>query len=317
MSSPELRLATRSSPLALWQAREVERRLRAAHHGLHVHLVEVSSSGDRSPSAAVADIPADGVFVDEARAAVLAGRADVAVHSAKDLPSVAAGGLVIGAVPFRGDPRDALVGATLADLAPGAVVATGSPRRRAQLAWLRPDLTFTALRGNIATRLSKVPPGGAVVVAVAALDRLGLRHEAAYVLSPAEMLPQVGQGAVALECREEDGSTALLLGAIDDPSAHLSLDAERGFLARLGAGCDTPAGALATVAGARVSLEALLASSDGRVLARTRVEGVFDEAGGAGSDDVVPGALAAALGAQAAEELLGGVGQVSGGLPLL
>src|SRR5262249_28387159 len=162
----------------------------------------------------------------EVQEAVLAGRADVAVHSAKDLPSVTAPGLVIAAIPERGDPRDALVGATFDALPTGARVGTGSVRRRAQLAHRRDDLTFGGLRGNIPTRLDKAAQFDAVVVAAVALDRLGLSARIAERLDPAVMLPQVGQGAIAVECRDDDTETRQALAGIDDADAHIALTAE-------------------------------------------------------------------------------------------
>jgi hydroxymethylbilane synthase len=214
-----------------------------------------------------------GVFVKEVQAAVLDGRADLAVHSAKDLPSLTAPGLVLAAFPVREDPRDALVGATLDGLGPGALVATGSVRRRAQLAWVRPDLRFTGLRGNVPTRLTKVPPDGAVVVAVAALSRLGLRDRVSEVLDPSVMLPQVGQGAIAVECRAGDSPALSLVATIDDRSVRTAVESERSFLARLGGGCDLPVGAYARVASGQISVSGLLASPDGRVLLRETVSG--------------------------------------------
>ena len=187
--------------------------------GLAVELVLITTSGDQRRDVPVWELGGQGVFVKEVQAAVLDGRADLAVHSAKDLPSWTAEGLVLEAVLERADARDALVGSRLADLQPGALVATGSVRRRAQLAWVRPDLTFAGLRGNIGTRLDRVPDGGAVVVAAAALARLGLLGRAAEILPPAIMLPQVGQGAIAVECRAGDGDTRAALAAIDDADA--------------------------------------------------------------------------------------------------
>jgi hydroxymethylbilane synthase len=274
-----LRLATRGSALARWQADEVARLLEAAHPGLTVTPVVVSTDGDRRQDVPISALGGQGVFVKDVEIAVLDGRADAAVHSAKDLPSTTLAGLVLAAVPVRGDVRDALVGARLDDLAPGAPVATGSVRRRAQLAWLRPDLTFLDLRGNIATRLERVPAGGAAVVAAAALQRLGLADGAAEVLSVDVMLPQVGQGALAVECRADDAATAGLLAAIDDPRTRVCVDAERAFLARLGGGCDLPVGALARVdAAGEVVLEGLLASDDGRIVLRTQRRGPLAEA---------------------------------------
>jgi hydroxymethylbilane synthase len=255
-------------------------------------LVVVDTSGDRRQDVPVWEMGGQGVFVKEVQAAVLDGRADLAVHSAKDLPSLTAPGLALAAVPGRADPRDALVGASLSDLGPGALVATGSVRRRAQLAWLRPDLTFTGLRGNIATRLDRVPAGGAVVVAAAALERLGLLDRAAELLEPEVMLPQAGQGAIGVECRADDAGVLDALAAIDDPGARVAVTAERAFLARLGGGCDLPVGAYARRwdADATLVVEGLLASADGRVVLRSSARG--------------PLADAADLGAALAQELL-------------
>lgn len=249
----------------------------------------VETTGDRRADRPLWEIGGQGVFVKEVQAAVADGRADAAVHSAKDLPSRAVPGLALAAVPERADPRDVLVGSTLEGLPPGATVATGSVRRRAQLAWLRPDLTFTGLRGNIATRLERIPRGGAVVVAAAALDRLDLAPAAAERLEPSVMLPQVGQGCIAVECRDSDEATLEALAEIDDPLQRMCLDAERAFLARLEGGCDLPAGALALPqAEGGLRVEGLLASLDGRVLLRSALSGTD------------PSALGTAL----AEELL-------------
>ena len=247
-----------------------------------------------------------GVFVKEVQAAVLDGRADAAVHSAKDLPSQTAPGLVIGAVPERADARDVLVGARLDELVPGAPIATGSVRRRAQLAWIRPDLTFTSLRGNIATRLDRVPHGGAIVMAAAALQRLELRPERSEVLEPHVMLPQVGQGAIAVECREDDESVRAQLIAADHASTRACVDAERAFLGRLGGGCDLPVGALAVIdaAGgpAPLHVEALLASLDGRILLRSGADGAVADGPELGA------ALAADLLAAGGRDLLDDAG---------
>jgi hydroxymethylbilane synthase len=278
-----VRLATRGSPLALWQAEWVAGLLRSHHPGVEVEMVKVTTSGDRRQDVPVWAIGGQGLFVKEVQAAVVDGRADAAVHSAKDLPSGPSPvSLRLAALPRRGDAGDALVGRSLDDLEAGATVATGSVRRRAQLAWLRPDLVFASVRGNIATRLERVPEGGAVVVAAAALQRLGRHHQAAQVLPPAAMLPQVGQGAVAVECRADDEVTAALLAAVDDPPTAAAVTAERAFLARLPGGCDLPVGALAHLDGREVAMEALMASADGRVLLRRQACGSDPTAVGEG-----------------------------------
>jgi hydroxymethylbilane synthase len=257
-----VRIATRGSALARWQAEHVASLLGDAE------LVVVDTVGDRDKATSLSQLGGTGIFVKEVQAAVLDGRADIAVHSAKDLPSnpaLSTPGLVIGAVPPRADARDALVGASLADLAPGAEVATGSARRRALLADLRPDLTFADLRGNIDTRLAKASSQTAVVVAQAALVRLGLTDRAAEVLDAAVVVPQVGQGALAIECRAGEEA---LVAVLDDAPSRRAVDAERAWLAAIGGGCDLPVGAHAIVDGDDVRLTAVLASFDGRVVLR-------------------------------------------------
>lgn len=260
-----IRLATRSSPLAVWQAEHVAGLLRAAHPGLEVTLVRTDTVGDRRLDVPISEIGGKGVFATEVQRLVLDGTADAAVHSAKDLPAVTGEGLVLACVPERGDPRDALVGSTLDGLAPGAVVATGSQRRRVQLAALRPDLTFVELRGNMATRLGKVPEGGAIVVAAVALERLGLADRIDEVLAADLLVPQVGQAALAVETRAGDTATTDLLAAVEHGPSRVRVDAERSFLAELGGDCDLPAGAHATLDGDRLHLRALLAADDGTV----------------------------------------------------
>jgi hydroxymethylbilane synthase len=260
--------------LARWQAGHVASLLRAKDASLAVELVVVETTADQRLDIPIWEMGGKGVFVKEVQAAVLDGRADVAVHSGKDLPSVSHEGLVIAAVPERGDARDALVGHRLDDLAPGALVGTGSVRRRAQLANLRPDLTFTGLRGNMQTRLAKAAELDAIVVAAVALERLDLGGHIAEVLDVSRLLPQVAQGALAVECRAGDDATYASLAAIEHAESRRRVDAERAFLAELGGDCDLPAGAHATLAlGGGIVLDALLASLDGRVVLRHRIEG--------------------------------------------
>jgi hydroxymethylbilane synthase len=274
---PTVRLATRGSPLALWQAERVgsilSDRAGRAGQSLKVELVVMSTRGDIDARAPLSSIGGQGVFVKEIQQAVLDGRADCAVHSAKDLPSFTPDGLVIACVPERADPRDALVGMSFDELRPGATVATGSPRRRAQLAWLRPDLTFRELRGSISTRVDKSVEIGAGVVAMAAAVRLGITDRVAYVFEPTVMLPQVAQGAIAVECRADDGELRELLGAAEDRIARLAVDAERAFLAQLGGGCNVPVAAFAQVTKNVISLEGMIASHDGRIVLRRTASG--------------------------------------------
>jgi hydroxymethylbilane synthase len=286
-----LRIATRASALARWQAERVAGLLAEP-----VELVLVTTTGDRDQRSDLHAIGGTGVFTKEVQQAVLDGRADLAVHSAKDLPSETPAGLLLASVPERADPRDALVGAALDALPTGARVGTGSVRRRAQLAAARPDLVFAPLRGNIETRLRKRVDEGhdAVVVAFAALERLGWADQVSEVLDPAVLLPQAAQGALGVECRADDAATRKRLVAIDDPAAHRAVQAERAFLAALGGGCSLPCGALALVdpGTGELVLDALLAALDGGVVLRTRV---------IGSD-------ATEVGARAAEDLLDGKG---------
>ena len=270
MSGP-LRVATRGSALARWQAERVVARLQDCLGDRGAELVVIETTGDQRADEPLHAIGGTGVFVKEVQAAVLAGQADVAVHSAKDLPAQSFSGLVLAAIPERADPRDALVGSTLADLPTGAVVATGSVRRRAQLAHLRPDLGFAELRGNIHTRLERAAGFAAIVVAAAALDRLDLSSRIAERLDPAVMVPQVAQGALAVECRVDDQATIAQLQTINDPTAERAVVAERAFLAELGSGCSLPIGAYAQIEGADVVITGILSSYDGRVVYRETV----------------------------------------------
>ena len=272
-----MRIATRGSRLAMWQAERV-----ASLLGGDVEFVVVSTTGDQRTDVPIWTIGGTGVFVKEVQQAVLDGRADLAVHSAKDLPSETAEGLLLAAIPERADPRDALVGCRLVDIPAGGRIGTGSVRRQAQLASLRPDVRFESLRGNIETRIAKAADLDAVVVAMAALQRLGLTETASDVLEPATMLPQVAQGALAVECRVGDADTAKRLEVLDDPAARRAVEAERAFLRRLGGGCDLPCGALAQAgADGPVALEVLLATLDGKTVLRVRHEGSDPEAVGA------------------------------------
>ncbi|MET0457958.1 MAG: hydroxymethylbilane synthase [Ilumatobacteraceae bacterium] len=241
MSTRRLRLATRGSPQARTQAEGVADELRRAT-GCAVELVLVETTGDRRQDVPLHVIGGQGVFVKEVQYAVLDGRADIAVHSAKDLPSLPHEALTIGAFMRRRDAADALIGHTLDGLTEGATIATGSVRRRAQLAAVRPDLDFVQLRGNIATRLGKVPGGGAIVMAVAALEVLGLTERVAERLAVEEFVPAVGQGCVAVESRRDDAATAELLAAVDDAATRHAVEVERSFLAELGSGCTLPVG---------------------------------------------------------------------------
>ncbi|HET7754704.1 MAG TPA: hydroxymethylbilane synthase [Anaeromyxobacteraceae bacterium] len=277
-----IRIATRRSPLAKWQANHVAGLLRDREPGLDVRLHELVTKGDKILDVALARVGGKGLFVKEIEDALLSRDAEIAVHSMKDLPAVVADGLVIGAVPVREDPRDALCSPrakTLADLKHGARVGTSSLRRGAQLKALRPDLQIEVIRGNVETRLKKTEQGlDAVVLAYAGLRRLGLAQHATYVFDPSEMLPAVAQGALALECRADDAATLARLAPLDDPDTRHRVEAERGLLRRLEGGCQVPIAAHATVAGGRVSLRALVASLDGTRVVRGERVGPVAEA---------------------------------------
>ncbi len=281
MTSGSLRVATRGSALARWQAERV-----VALLGDDAELVIVHTTGDQQADVPLHTIGGTGVFVKEVQEAVLDGRADIAVHSAKDLPAETPDGLVLAAFPERGDARDALVGSTLSALPTGAVIATGSVRRRAQLAALRPDVGFAELRGNMQTRLDKAEHFDAIVVAAAALDRLGLADRITERLGPRDMLSQVGQGALAVECRADDAATRDRVGAIDDDDVRDAVSAERAFLRELGSGCSLPVAAHAAVVegddvdGRAIAIDGLVASYDGaRVRRGARIDDDPERAG--------------------------------------
>ena len=269
-----LRLATRGSALALWQADHVtellEAAARAAGTSVIVDKVIVETMADQRLDIPIDAMGGKGVFVKEIQAAVLDGRADLAVHSGKDLPALTPNELVIAAVPERGDVRDVLVGSTVDGLPHGGHVATGSIRRKAQLASLRPDLVFSGLRGNIATRLEKAEGFDAIVMAAAAIERLGisLNDRVVEILEPSVMLPQVAQGALVVECRSDDAQTRSLLSALNHEPSRQCVDAERAFLAELGGDCDLPVAACAVLDAGELCIDALVAAPDGSTMLR-------------------------------------------------
>ncbi|HUP72855.1 MAG TPA: hydroxymethylbilane synthase [Acidimicrobiales bacterium] len=276
MTAPRLRIATRGSALARWQAEHVAQLLarRAGRAPVEIEFVVVETVADRRLDISIESMGGKGVFVKEVQEAVLDGRADVAVHSAKDLPSLTVDGLVLASITERADPRDVLVGARYDSLPVGAHVATGAQRRRAQLAFHRPDLHFSELRGNIATRLAKAADYDAIVMAKAALDRLapqlrasGTMPEVVDVLDPAVMTPQVGQGALAIECRTGDEVMHHLVSIEHGPSRR-AVDAERAFLSELGGDCTLPAGAFATLVSDDIQITGVLCAPHQPVLVK-------------------------------------------------
>jgi hydroxymethylbilane synthase len=302
MTTP-IRIGTRGSRLALWQANFVAERLRALTEAVTVELVIVETAGDQVRDVPLAQIGGDGVFTKEIQRALLDHKVDLAVHSLKDLPTTYVEGLVLTAVPERGPVGDALISEryrVFADLPPGAVVATSSVRRRVQALERRPDLRLVNVRGNIETRLRKLTDEGldALILAEAGLERLGLRRLIAEILDRDWMLPAVGQGALGLECRTEDGGTRAIVEKLNHEPSRQAVTAERSLLRALGGGCQVPIGALTTLAGESLTLRGVVLPPDGRC----RVEGFLEGPATAAED--LGRQLAADLLARGARELL-------------
>jgi hydroxymethylbilane synthase len=315
-SMSPIRVGTRGSRLALWQANHVAGLLRALSASPQVEIVEIQTAGDRVPDAPLSEIGGEGVFTKEIQRALLAGTIDVAVHSLKDLPTVSVDGLVLAAVPERGPSEDVFVSRRhkgFDDMPAGAVVATTSPRRRAQALHRRPDLRLVDIRGNVETRLQKLadqqpsptpPPVGeghgerldGLILARAGLERLGLSQVITEILF--WMLPAVGQGALGLECRADDRQTRVLLESLDHPSTRSAVQAERALLRALGGGCQVPIGVLNKIAPRAIHLQAVVLSSDGRERIEGHREGAISEA------EVVGRELAQELLARGAADLL-------------
>ena len=274
--SRTLRIATRSSPLAIWQAEYVQQRLQALHPGLVVELVRIKTQGDKILDTPLAKIGGKGLFVKELEQAMMAGEADIAVHSMKDVPMELPPGFALPVICEREDPRDAFVSnqfASLEALPEGARVGTSSLRRSAQLKALRPDFEVISLRGNVQTRLGKLDDGqfDAILLAAAGLKRLGLHERIRCELAPEVSLPAVGQGAVGIECREDDQATHELLAPLNDPDTWDRVVAERAMNRRLEGGCQVPIAGYAELQGDELWLRALVASEDGQEV--LRVEG--------------------------------------------
>ncbi|MFO0724856.1 MAG: hydroxymethylbilane synthase [Myxococcota bacterium] len=297
-----LRIATRKSPLALWQAEHVKAAIRALRPDLEVSLVERVTKGDKILDQALSKVGGKDLFVKEIEDALLTGEAELAVHSLKDVPTALPAGLSIAAFPPREDPRDALVshkGYRLSTLPKGAVVGTSSLRRAAQLKIVRPDLQIVPIRGNVQTRLERSKKEGmdATVLAWAGLVRLGLGEVATEVLEVEVSLPAIGQGILAVEAKDDDASTRGILAPLDDASARTAAIAERAFLRRLEGGCQVPIAGYATIQGQKLMLRGLVSELDGSKSFRGNIEG--------------PIADAERLGTALAEELLGqGAGAV-------
>jgi hydroxymethylbilane synthase len=288
MTSP-VRIATRKSRLALWQAGHVATRLAALHPGLVVSLVPVVTEGDRILDRSLAAVGGKGLFIKELENAMLEGVADLAVHSMKDLPGHLPPGFTIAAALERGDARDAFVSArysSVADLPRGARVGTSSPRRECQLRCRRADLEIVVMRGNVDTRLGKLDRGDcdATVLAAAGLERLGLEARIRARLSPQEMLPAVGQGVVGIECASDRADVLELVRPLEHAETRFALDAERAFSAGLGASCRSPIAAHATHDGGTLRLAGLVGSADGGTMFADEISGPAAEAARLGSD---------------------------------
>jgi hydroxymethylbilane synthase len=304
MSRTLIRIATRSSPLAIWQAEFVQQRLEALHHGLRVELVRIKTQGDKILDTPLAKIGGKGLFVKELEEAMRDGRADIAVHSMKDVPMVLPEGFALPVICERHDPRDAFVSPHydgLAALPQGARVGTSSLRRQAQLRAQRPDLTVISLRGNVQTRLGKLDAGefDAILLAAAGLKRLALDARIRCELPPEVSLPAVGQGAVGIECRANDDAVAALLAPLNDVDTWDRVVAERAMNRRLEGGCQVPIGGYAELQGDTIWLRGLVASEDGSEVLRAEATGTRAEAEALGIG------VADALLAQGADRILG------------
>lgn len=288
-----LRIGTRGSALALWQANHIAEILTRTH-GIETELVRIRTSGDRLQSASVAQLNeaigaegGKGIFIKELEEALLAGTIDLAVHSMKDVPTEIPAGLAFPAITRREDPRDCLISRdarTLQTLAPGARIGTSSLRRQAQIRHHRPDLEAVDLRGNVDTRLKKLDAGefDAIVLAVAGVTRLGMSNRIAQILDEEIMLPAVGQGALGIEIREDNSSTRALVAVLNHPDTHVCVDAERSLLHELQGGCQVPLGALARLIEGGLNLDAAVFSADGREFIRRAERSPGNDAVGAG-----------------------------------
>lgn len=284
-------IGTRGSPLALAQAHEVRDRLATAHgvapESFAIRVIK--TSGDAIQDRPLYEAGGKGLFTKEIEQALLAGEIDLAVHSAKDVPTFLPDGLALSSWLPREDPRDVFISfraASLSELPAGASVGSSSPRRRALVAKLRPDLKLVSIRGNVETRLRKLESGeaDATILALAGLKRLGLQGKATAILDPLEFLPAAGQGAIAIETRRDDERVNALVGAIDDKDTEAAVAAERGFLALLDGSCRTPIAAHAVIAGDVLRFRGLIVSPDGREAYEAAREGAPSDAAMIGAD---------------------------------
>jgi hydroxymethylbilane synthase len=305
MSQQRLRIGTRASRLALWQAEWVQSSLQKFHPGLQVELTKIQTEGDRILDVPLAKIGGKGLFVKEIEEALLDGRIDLAVHSMKDVPTLLPPGLEMCCITERADPRDCLVLAdsadSLANLPQGARIGTSSLRRRAQLLHKRPDLQISDMRGNVDTRLRKMQEEGldGIMLAAAGLKRLGYEERIGLYLEPTDCLPAIAQGALGLECRMDDEATQALLAPLHHPETATAVTAERAFLARLEGGCQVPIAGYAQLLDDRLELTGLVARIDGSEILKESLSCPPAEAAEAGT------ALADILLRCGAEQILG------------
>ncbi|WP_028024255.1 hydroxymethylbilane synthase [Enterovibrio calviensis] len=283
MNSTPIRIATRKSPLALWQAEYVKAALEATHPGLIVELVPMVTKGDIILDTPLAKVGGKGLFVKELEQAMIEGRADIAVHSMKDVPVEFPEGLGLVTICERDDPRDAFVSntyASISDLPQGAIVGTSSLRRQCQVREMRPDLVVKDLRGNVGTRLGKLDNGeyDAIILAAAGLKRLGLHDRIRNEIEPEEILPAVGQGAVGIECRLDDERVRTLLEPLSDANTTYRVLCERAMNNRLQGGCQVPIGSYSEIQGDQIYLRALVGEPDGSEIIRGEVTGPLEKA---------------------------------------
>ncbi len=278
-----LRLATRKSPLALWQAEAVKQQLEFYHPHLKIELVGLITAGDKRTDVELTQLGGKSLFVKELQSALLENNADIAVHSVKDMSVTPCPGLILAAVCQREDPRDALIAHHISDwrdLPVNAVIGTASPRRQCQWRGHRCDLIIKPLRGNVGTRLSKFDSGefDAIILACAGLKRLGLAGHITQYLNPAEFLPAIGQGALGIECRADDLETRNLIAALNHWESHQCIKAERAVNRRLGGDCYTPIGAYAQIIDQKLTLQAMIGSADGQFQLKAVLSGEVSQA---------------------------------------
>ncbi len=284
MNTNTLTIASRKSPMALWQANHVKSLLQKKHPDLKIAILGTSTSGDRDKTTPLNELGGKEVFVKEVQNTLLQQEADIAVHCIKDMSAHNVAGLSLVAVCERDDPRDAFVSnkyANLDAMPAGSVIGTGSPRRESLLRAARPDITIKPIRGNVDTRLSKLDANeyDAILLSAAGLTRMSLAHRVQFLFNPELFIPAIGQGALGLECRSNDDRCQELLAALDHSPSHLCIAAERALNQRLGGGCHTPLGAYATIdSDNHINLIAMVASADGSVQLRTHQNGPAENA---------------------------------------